>query len=114
LLVDRHACRAVADRHPQYTAGSLRPGAVAARRRHESEGAERERDECAADWLHRLFFYRSSQTSSMRQPLNRLLVIVTSPLTLGWVHCAKREYKSTGRDASAASRRSICHTSCRR
>ena len=35
--------------------------------------------------------YRSSHTSSMRQPLKRLLVIVVSPLSRGCMQVAKRE-----------------------
>jgi hypothetical protein len=41
----------------------------------------------------------------MRQPLKRLLVIVVSPLSLGCMQLAKREYSSTGREASSASLR---------
>src|SRR5438067_11318807 len=91
LLVDRHARRAVADRHPQHAAGFLCPGAVAAGRYDEAESPERQRHESTADRFHKLYFYRSSQTSSMRQPLKRLLVTVTSPLTLGCLQLAKRE-----------------------
>jgi len=35
--------------------------------------------------------YLSSQTSSMRQPLKRLLVIVVSPLSCGCMQVANRE-----------------------
>ena len=42
-------------------------------------------------WLRLERIYLSSQTSSIRQPLKRLLVIVVSPLRCGCMQLAKRE-----------------------
>ena len=98
FLVDRHRGRAGDERDPQDPAvllGSGRHGAESGDQQRGDEACKMAAHELSSTllrWWSRsvLIGHLSSQTSSIRHPLNRLLTIIVKPLTRGSQQLAAR------------------------